>query len=163
MNGSPSQEQLYGDHIVAPVDTTVEPPLGDDAGKRSVFKREWFKGRMNRVNFTVGLLTFLFGLVSLLFAGFFLADPYIHRSRENLNPGQIAIVVLCFIPIQVVFVIGYASFQTRRLHDLGLKDPAELRGLKGFMPLFLKNGTEGLNKYGKPQEGFGIKQIIGLK
>ena len=151
------QEVVNPHKIEGPHITSAEL---DGQPRKSVFKQELFKGRLNRTNYILGFLLYAASVALAVYLIMIISAPFIEPKKTNPTPLEILITVLLFIPFQALFALGYFSLITRRVHDL---DEEKVDGSNWARTLYLKPGTPGPNKYGEPQKGTGLLQVLGFK
>lgn len=148
--------------------------------KQPLLFKPIFTGRLNRTNFIIGIsLIFLMLITAVVSLGVFVLPK--HPTRP-LDTQEVVISVFFIALILFLFTIMFISLYIRRLHDLGNENSTVIINqdydrrrvgwwrylnpeahLYPWYYLITFPGDKGPNKYGEPQRGIGILQILGLK
>ena len=107
------------------------------------FFLQWYKGRIDRMNYALGLLIVMLCFFLPLFIIVDLSSPIFG-----------GIFTLCYIVLLVLVAILFIGLSVRRLHDIGWNGWLWLiiffapAGIVLLFILLLRNGEEKENKYG---------------
>ncbi|HVF69726.1 MAG TPA: hypothetical protein VNA13_04145 [Xanthomonadales bacterium] len=135
--------------------------LEGDVAKAPLLKRKLFNRRMNRANFLIGMVLLA---IFLWLLGTLIANSPFYSAQNDTNIFK----TLLFVPLGIIGSPFLLSLATRRSHDFYVDDKIDWRkfgsgSLVFTIDLFVKPSVIEPNKYGSPQSGIGIRQIIGMK